>query len=107
MTMTLELTQANFQREVLEADVPVLVDFWAPRCGPCKMIAPTIDRLAETAGGRYRIGKVNAEEEADLSTLYRVSALPTLVFFKGGWEVGRLVGAQREDTLARALEEVA
>jgi thioredoxin 1 len=105
--MTIELTSANFQREVLEAPTPVLVDFWGTWCPPCRRIAPLIDALAESAGGRYRVGKVNVVEQETLASRYRISSLPTLLLFKGGQVVQKWVGAPPETALVRALSEAA
>jgi thioredoxin 1 len=104
-TNTLELTSANFRREVLEADVPVLVDFWGSWCPPCRKIAPLIDELADSAGGQYRVGKVNVGEQEQLTQDYWVSAIPALLIFKGGEVVRRFSGLQDRHTLARALQE--
>jgi thioredoxin 1 len=105
--MALELTAANFREEVLQADVPVLVDFWGPRCGPCGMIAPIIDELTRSAQGRYRVGKVNVAEEQDLGAEFRITGIPTLLIFKGGKVVRKFAGVQDGRTLLRALTEVA
>src|ERR1700734_3734444 len=104
--MTHELTSENFQKEVLESAVPVLVDFWSPMCGPCRRITPMIEELASQAGDQYRVGKVDAYEQPDLSTQYRISALPTLLFFKHGTVVHSIVGAPDKDTLLKALRQL-
>jgi thioredoxin 1 len=106
-TMTQVLTTDNFEQEVLDAPVPVLVDFWSPLCGPCRRIAPLIDELAAEANGKYRIGKVDAYDQPDLATQYRISALPTLMFFKGGKVVHSLVGCHDKHTLFKALQQIA
>jgi thioredoxin 1 len=105
--MALELTNANFRQEVLEANVPVLVDFWGPRCGPCSAIAPIIDELDRNAGGKYQIGKVNVTEEQDLGIQFKITGIPTLLIFKGGAVVRKFVGLQDGRTLLRALNEAA
>ncbi|HYT92703.1 MAG TPA: thioredoxin domain-containing protein [Gemmataceae bacterium] len=105
--MTQELTSDNFQQEVLQADVPVLVDFWGHGCPPCKAVAPVIDELARNAGGKYRVGKVNVHDHQDLGTEFRITAIPTLLIFKGGAVVRKFAGAQDGRTLLRALTEVA
>jgi thioredoxin 1 len=102
--MLKELTAENFQQEVVDSAVPVLVDFWSPGCGPCRRIAPVIDEIAAGAGGRFRIGKVNAWEQQDLAASYRISAVPTLLVFKGGAVVNTLVGFQDKRRLLEALE---
>ena len=101
--MVQELTVDNFQQVVVDSPVPVLVDFWSPTCAPCRRIAPVIDELAAEAGGRFRVGKVNAWEEQNLAVRYRVSAVPTLLVFKGGAVVNTLVGYQDKRKLLEAL----
>jgi thioredoxin 1 len=105
--VTIELTSGNFQQEVLQADVPVLVDFWGPGCAPCRQLAPLIDALAASAGGKYRVGKVNIAEEASLASRYRISGIPTLLLFKGGQVVQKWAGVTPERTLTRALHDAA
>ncbi len=99
----LELTDANFQTEVLASDQPVLVDFWAPWCGPCKMIAPTIDAVATEYLGKARVGKVNTDDNPKTATDYNISAIPALLVFKGGQVVDRFVGVVNKDKLANSL----
>jgi len=100
-----ELTADNFQQEVIDSAVPVLVDFWSPTCAPCRRIAPVLDELASEAGGRFRVGKVNAWEEQGLAVRYRISAVPTLLVFKSGAVVNRMVGYQDKRKLQEALKE--
>ena len=102
--MVQELTADNFQREVIDSAVPVLVDFWSHNCAPCRRIAPVIDEIASEAGGRFRVGKVNAWEEQGLAVRYRISAVPTLLLFKGGAVVNTLVGYQDKRKLLEALK---
>lgn len=99
----LELTDANFQNEVLGSDKPVLVDFWAPWCGPCKMIAPTVDAVANEYVGKARVGKLNTDDNPNIATTYNISAIPALLVFKGGQVVDRFVGVVNKDKLATAL----
>ncbi|MGE5195595.1 MAG: thioredoxin [Deltaproteobacteria bacterium] len=99
----LELTDANFQTEVLASDQPVLVDFWAPWCGPCKMIAPTIDAVASEYAGKVRVGKLNTDDNAKIATEYNISAIPALLVFKGGQIVDRFVGVVNKDKLVSSL----
>ncbi len=87
------ITEANFEKEVLESDIPVLVDFWADWCGPCKMLSPMIADIAKEYEGKVKVGKINIDEEQGLAMKYRVASIPTLVVFKGGEAVKRSVGA--------------
>ncbi|MGI6036209.1 MAG: thioredoxin [Limnochordia bacterium] len=98
------LTNGNFQAEVLDSKVPMLVDFWADWCGPCRQIAPVIDEIAEEYGGRMKVGKVNVDQEQDLAVRYGVMSIPTLVLFQEGQAVERLVGALPKEALKRKLE---
>jgi thioredoxin 1 len=102
--MLKELTAENFQQDVIDSAVPVLVDFWSPGCGPCQRIAPVIDEIAAEASGRFLVGKVNAWEQQDLAASYRISAVPTLLVFKGGAVVNTLVGFQDKRRVLEALE---
>ncbi|HLJ12608.1 MAG TPA: thioredoxin [Planctomycetaceae bacterium] len=99
----LVLTDDNFQSEVLASDQPVLVDFWAPWCGPCKMIAPTIDAVASEFSGKVRVGKMNTDDNLKTATAYNISAIPALLVFKGGQVVDRFVGVVNKDKLATSL----
>ena len=86
------LTSANFESEVLKSDVPVLVDFWATWCGPCRMLAPTVEKLAEESNGSYKVGKINIDDELNLAVKYKVEVIPTLMLFKNGEVVDKSVG---------------
>jgi thioredoxin 1 len=99
----LTFTDANFQTEVLSSQQPVLVDFWAPWCGPCKMIAPTIDTVATEYTGKVRVGKLNTDDNPQTATSYGISAIPTVLLFKGGQIVDKFVGVVTKDKLANSL----
>ena len=88
------LTKDNFEQEVVQAQLPVLVDFWAPWCGPCKVVGPVVDSLAADNEGKLVVGKVNVDENNDLAAKFGIRGIPTLVIFKDGNEVQRMVGAQ-------------
>lgn len=100
----LQLTDATFKKEVLESGKPVLVDLWAPWCGPCRMLGPVVDELATEYAGRAVVGKLNTDENSDTMTTYRVSAIPTLLFFKGGKLVEQMVGVQSKATIKAKLD---
>jgi len=101
----LNLTENNFQKEVLESGLPVLVDFWATWCGPCKMIAPVIEELAKEYKGKLKIGKLNVEENPNTATNYGIMSIPTLIFFKNGRVVEQVVGALNKAELKKKIEE--
>lgn len=101
-----EFTDNNFKSEVLESATPVLVDFWAPWCGPCRQIAPMIEQLAAENLGTIKVGKVNIDESPTVSQEFGVEAIPTLLIFKGGQVVSRAVGAQPKARLQSAIDSV-
>jgi thioredoxin 1 len=100
--MALQLTEANFQSEVIDSDQPVLVDFWAEWCGPCKMIGPVIDQVAADLEGQAKVGKVNVDEARELSVKYGVRSIPLLLFFKNGEVKDQIVGANVTKDMLKA-----
>jgi thioredoxin 1 len=100
-----EFTESNFAQEVLQSNEPVLVDFWAPWCAPCRMIGPVIDELASEYRGAVKIGKVNIDDNPGPAQTYNVMNIPTLLVFKGGEVVERFVGVQSKAKLQKALDE--
>ena len=105
--MALQLTEANFESEVINSDVPVLVDFWAEWCGPCKMIGPIVDQLADEVGDAAKVAKVNVDEARDLAVKYNVRSIPLLLFFKNGEVKDQIVGASvTKEQLKAKLEEL-
>jgi thioredoxin 1 len=100
------LSETNFKTEVLEAKEPVLVDFWAPWCGPCKMIGPLIEELSDEYQGKAKICKLDVDENSATASDYGVMSIPTMIIFKGGQEINRLVGFVPKASIARVLDEV-
>lgn len=100
---TIELTDDNFDAEVVQSDVPVLVDFWAAWCGPCRMLAPTIDAIAVQYGGKAKVGKLDTDTNPASAQKYGISALPTVLVFKGGEVVDKIVGLQPKQRFEQAL----
>ncbi len=96
-------TDENFEAEVLKSDIPVLVDFYAEWCGPCKMMAPVIEELAKEYEGKWKIGKLNVDEAPNMSQQYGIQSIPTLLFFKDGEVVNKKMGAQSKDALKELL----
>ncbi len=104
---TLTFTDANFQEDVLDSDVPVLVDFWAEWCGPCKALAPVIDELANEFAGKAKIGKLDTDANRDVSTRYSVSAIPTVLFFQNGEVKEKFVGLRPKAEFVKTLTKLA
>lgn len=104
MKMEMKFTSANFDKEVLKSKVPVLVDFFATWCGPCKMMAPAVEALAAEYEGKAKIGKLDVEESADIAARYGVMMVPTVILFKNGEVVSKNVGLQNKNTLKNALD---
>ncbi|MBR5214361.1 MAG: thioredoxin [Akkermansia sp.] len=101
--MALQITESNFEAEVLNSSVPVLIDFWATWCGPCKMISPIVDQVATEVAGTAKVGKVNVDDAAELARRYNVRNIPTLIFIKNGEEVDRITGATSKDNILNHL----
>lgn len=101
--MSLQTSDATFDNDVLKADVPVLVDFWAPWCGPCRMVGPIIDKIGEEANGNARIYKLNVDENPATAQKYSITGIPTVIVFKGGRIDTKLIGVQQEQTYRNAL----
>jgi thioredoxin 1 len=104
MGANLALTSADFEKEVLQSDVPVLVDFWATWCGPCVAIAPHVEAIASELQGKAKVFKVDVDSDGDVAARYGVMSIPALIVFKGGQEVDRMVGAGPKDQIKAMLE---
>ena len=100
-----EFTDDNFKAEVLDADTPVLVDFWAEWCQPCRLLAPTIDKVADEFNGKVKVGKVNIDQNQKTSVDFKVTAIPTVLLLKGGEVQEKLVGMTKEDDLKAAIQK--
>jgi thioredoxin 1 len=105
MAEVTELSESNFEAEVLKSAEPVLVDFWAPWCGPCRMIAPVVEELAEENAGLVRFGKINVDNNQQIAASYGISSIPTVMIFKGGEVVNRLIGVQPKNRLQDAIDQ--
>lgn len=103
--MAAEFTDDSFEADVLGSDVPVLVDFWAPWCGPCRMLAPTVDAIAEEYEGKAKVGKVNTDENPGIASRYQIQSIPTLIVFKGGQPVDQMMGAQPKESITERLDK--
>ena len=99
-----EFTDDNFEQEVLNSDVPVLVDFWAEWCQPCRMLAPTIDQIADEYNGRAKVGKVDTDSNREVSMKFGISAIPTVFLFHNGEIVNKFVGLTQKDEFAQAID---
>ena len=104
MAKPIEFTDANFETEVINSEVPVLVDFWAEWCGPCRMIGPIVEEMAGEYDGKAKIGKLNVDHNSDVSVKYGIRSIPTLLIFKGGEVVDQIVGAVPKTHLTKQLE---
>ena len=100
-----EVTDSNFDQDVLKSEQPVLVDFWAAWCAPCRMLAPTVDAIAEKYAANARVVKVNVDDNPSISQRYGIKGIPTLILFKGGKEEERVVGATSKEAISRMIEK--
>jgi thioredoxin 1 len=105
MSAAAQVTDSTFEQEVLKSEVPVLVDFWAPWCGPCRMVAPVVDEIAQQYEGQVKVVKVNTDENPNVASQYGIRSIPTLMIFKAGQRVDMVVGAVPKTTLANTLEK--
>jgi thioredoxin 1 len=105
MANVLAVGESNFEAEVLQSGVPVLIDFWAPWCGPCRMIAPIVEQLATEFAGKIKVAKLNVDESPNLAATYGVSSIPTVMIFKGGDVVDSFIGVQPKPRLQQAIND--
>jgi len=105
MSAAAQVTDATFKQEVLDSEIPVLVDFWAPWCGPCRMVAPIVDEISTQYEGQVKVVKVNTDENPTVASQYGIRSIPTLMIFKGGQRVDMVVGAVPKTTLSTTLEK--
>ena len=105
-SLEVEVNGNNFQQEVLESSIPVLVDFWAPWCMPCRMLEPIIEKLAEENQGKLKVCRLNTDENQYIAAQYGIQGIPTLIVFKEGREIGRIVGAMPKEKLQEKLDPI-
>jgi thioredoxin 1 len=102
----IQLTDDSFDKEVVQSAEPVLVDFWAPWCGPCRMLAPVIEELAKEYTGKVKVAKINTDEHPNAASRFKISAIPTLLFFKGGKVAEQLVGVHSKAEIKKTLDSL-
>lgn len=105
MSAAAQVTDSSFEQDVLKSEIPVLVDFWAPWCGPCRMVAPVVEEIAQQYDGKLKVVKVNTDENPTVASNYGIRSIPTLMIFKGGQRVDMVVGAVPKTTLSTTLEK--
>ncbi|MCX8043426.1 MAG: thioredoxin [Desulfobacterota bacterium] len=103
MSYEITLTDANFETEVMQSTIPVLVDFWAEWCGPCRMLAPTIEEIAREYSSTVKVGKVNVDQNPELSERFAIRSIPTIMLFKNGQIVDQTIGVQSKETLQKMI----
>lgn len=102
----IQLTDDTFEKDVLQSSEPVLVDFWAPWCGPCRMLAPIIEEISKEYTGKARVAKINTDEHPNAASRFKISAIPTLLFFKGGKVVEQMVGVHSKAEIKKTLDNL-
>ena len=102
----LEITDDNFEAEVLKSDIPVLVDLWAPWCGPCRIVGPIIEELAGEYAGKMKVGKLNVDDNSETAMKYQVQSIPTILIFKDGQEIQRIIGARPKPAFKKEIDAV-
>ncbi|MCK5014895.1 MAG: thioredoxin [Candidatus Omnitrophica bacterium] len=102
--MEVILTDANFEQEILKSDLPCLIDFWAPWCGPCRMVGPVVEEIAKEYQGKLKVGKVNVDEAPKVASQYKIMSIPTLSIFKNGERVDTVVGAVPKEQIISAID---
>ena len=105
MSSAAAVTDASFEQDVLKSDLPVLIDFWAPWCGPCRMVAPIVDEIATEFEGKIKVFKLNTDENPNVASQYGIRSIPTLMIFKGGKKVDTVVGAVPKTTLSSTISK--
>ncbi|MCA6504207.1 MAG: thioredoxin [Pseudanabaena sp.] len=106
MSSAIAVTDASFEQDVLKSDIPVLVDFWAPWCGPCRMVAPVVEEVATQYEGKIKVFKLNTDENPSVAGQYGIRSIPTLILFKAGQKVDVVVGAVPKTTLSTTIEKL-